>query len=442
MIERYRTQAMASIWNEDNRLRQWLRVEQMAAAAWAELGVIPREAADCILRYQRVDARKVREREAITRHDVAAFVQAVSEDLGEAGRYFHYGLTSYDVVDTALSLLLREAIDVLLAEVDRVRGLLRDRAWQFRDVVMVGRTHGMHAEPITFGLKLAVWFDEMGRHRDRLERAREVVSVGRLAGVVGTYGRVPPAVERYVCDRLGLRPAAISTQILQRDRHAEVMCTLAIMGGTIEKMATEIRLLQRTEVGEVQEPFTPGQKGSSAMPHKRNPVICERLCGLARLLRSYCHAALENMALWHERDISHSSVERVIFPDAFHLAHYALCKVGEVLAGMRVFPERMRANLDSSGGLIYSQAVMLALIDAGWSREAAYRKIQGLASRALEEGLKFADLVREDGEIANALSRQELEACFDPGEALRYVDEILERVGIVDHGGGGHGGQR
>jgi adenylosuccinate lyase len=421
---------MAAVWEPAHRFDLWLRIELLACEAWAELGRIPREALAAIQQRAGYDLRRIEEIEQEVRHDVVAFVSAVAERVGPAARYLHLGLTSYDVVDTALAVQLQEAAGILEGDLEALRLVLADLARRHKETVMVGRTHGVHAEPLTFGLKLALWYDETGRHLDRLRRAREVVRVGKLSGAVGTFAHLPPFVERYVCARLGLTPAPISSQIIARDRHAEFLSVLALIGASLEKFATEIRHLQRTEVLEAEEPFAEGQKGSSAMPHKRNPVACEQVSGLARLLRSYAQAGLENVPLWHERDISHSSVERVIMPDATILLDYLLVRVRTILEGLRVYPDRMRENLQLTGGLIFSEAVLLALVEKGLGRDEAYRLVQRQAMKAWEARAPLKSLLLADPDIGRYLSPPEIENCFDMGYHLRHLDEIYARLGL------------
>ena len=430
MISRYALPRMASIWEPKSRYDTWLRIELLACEAWAELGRVPRESLAVIRERAGYDLNRIQEIEREVRHDVVAFVSAVAERVGPEARYLHLGLTSYDVVDTALALQLQQAATILIEDLEALRRALADLARRHKQTVMVGRTHGMHAEPISFGLKLALWYTEAGRDLDRLRRATEAVAVGKLSGAVGTYAHLPPFVEAYVCSRLGLTPAPISSQILSRDRHAEFLLTLALIGTSLDKFATEIRHLQRTEVGEVEEPFVEGQKGSSAMPHKRNPVACEQVSGLARLLRSYAQAGLENIPLWHERDISHSSVERVILPDATILSDYLLVRFREIIEGLRVYPDRMRHNLELTQGLVFSEAVMLSLVDKGLSREEAYRLVQRHAMQAWESRQPFKPLLLADPEIRRHLSAAEVENCCDLGYHLRHLEEIFARVGL------------
>ncbi|MEK6716148.1 MAG: adenylosuccinate lyase, partial [candidate division NC10 bacterium] len=425
MIPRYSRPVMAAIWEPANRFALWLRIEILACEAWAELGEVPRDALAEIQAKAGFDLARIDAIEREVKHDVVAFLTAVAERVGPAARYLHLGLTSSDILDTALACQMREAADLLLEDAEALGRILADLAITHRGTVMIGRTHGIHAEPTTFGLKLAMWLMEVRRARDRLARAREVVSYGKLSGAVGTFANVPPRVEEYVCARLGLTPEPISTQIIQRDRHAEFLALLGIVGASLDKFATEIRHLQRTEVREVEEPFTEGQKGSSAMPHKRNPVACEQVSGLSRLLRSHVQAGLENVALWHERDISHSSVERVILPDSTILLDYLLVRFREILEGLRVYPETMRRNLNATHGVIFSQQVLLALAKAGASREAAYRMVQRNAMRAWEEGEDFQTLLRQDPEVRAVLGETEIESCFDLGYHLRYMDDIF-----------------
>lgn len=430
MIPRYALPRMTSVWEPQNRYATWLRVELLASEAWAELGVVPREALAVIQERAGFDLNRIQEIEREVRHDVIAFVSAVAERVGPEARYLHFGLTSYDVVDTALALQLQQAADILLEDLEALRLVIADLAQRHKRTIMVGRTHGIHAEPVTFGLKLLLWYSEVERNIDRLRRAKETVAYGKLSGAVGTFAHLPLSVEAYVCTRLGLKPAPISSQVLSRDRHAEFMLTLALIGTSLDKFATEIRHLQRTEVREVEEPFVEGQKGSSAMPHKRNPVVCEQVSGLARLLRSYAQASLENVPLWHERDISHSSVERVVLPDATILLDYLLVRFREVMEGLRVYPDQMRYNLELTGGLVFSEAVLLALIGKGLSREEAYRMVQRHAMKAWESHEPFKPLLLADPEICRHLSPVEVENCFDLDYHLRHLDDIFARVGL------------
>ena len=431
MIRRYTRPEMGALWTDEARYAKWLAVELAVCDAYARRGVIPADAVARIRSRARVDSHRIEEIEARVRHDVIAFLTNLEEAIGEDSRFVHVGLTSSDVVDTALALQLVEAADRLLAGLDGLRELLRRLALRYRDTVMVGRTHGVHAEPTTFGLKVAGWYAEAGRNRDRLARAREAVRVGKISGAVGNFAHVAPEIEAEVCCALGLEPAPVSTQIVQRDRHAEFVTTCAIVGGSLEKIATEIRSLQRTEILELEEPFGEGQKGSSAMPHKRNPVSCEQATGLARLLRANAGAALEDIALWHERDISHSSVERIILPDSTILLDYLLAQMTRILDGLVVDPERMRENLDRSYGLIYSQRVLLALTDAGLARQAAYELVQRAAMRAWRERRPFLECLPEEPGVTARLAPEALKACFDPAWYLRHVDTVFRRVGLV-----------
>jgi adenylosuccinate lyase len=435
MIPRYSRPEMAAIWEPANRFAVWLRIEILACEAWAELGVVPEDAVAEIKAKTTFDMAelvpRIDEIERRTRHDVVAFTEAVAERVGPAARYIHLGLTSSDVLDTCLACQMQQAADLLLRDTAALEAALAELAVRHKDTVMIGRTHGIHAEPTTFGLKLAMWLMEVRRATERLTRAREVVSYGKLSGAVGTFANVPPRVEEYVCAKLGLRPEPISTQIIQRDRHAEYLAAIGIVGSSLDKFATEIRHLQRTEVREAEEPFSEGQKGSSAMPHKRNPVSCEQISGLARLLRSNVQAGMENVALWHERDISHSSVERVILPDGTILLDYLLAKFTEIVKGMRVHPERMRQNLAATHGVIFSQQVLLALSKAGASREAAYQMVQRNAMRAWETGEEFQALLLADPDLRAILAPAEIESCFDLGYHLRHVNAIFRRVGLA-----------
>jgi len=421
---------MAAIWTDEAKYRRWLDVEIAACEAWAELGQIPREAAEKIRRDAKFDVAKINEYLAITHHDVTAFLRSVADSLGEEGRYVHFGLTSSDVWDTATALQLRDASDILLADIDALLAVLERQARAHRDTLCVGRTHGVHAEPTTFGLKLAVWVDEMRRNRARLVAAREAVAVGAISGTVGTHASVPPKVEELVCAKLGLGIEAASTQVIQRDRHAQFVMTLAIIGASLEKFATEIRALQKTEVREAEEPFDEGQTGSSAMPHKRNPELCERITGLARVLRGYAVTAMENVALWHERDISHSSTERIVFPDATLVLDYMLNLFTGIMDRLRVYPEHMRENLERSYGLVFSQRVLLALIETGLSRQDAYAIVQRNAMRAWNERVPFLDLLLADPEVTSRISEADLRGLFDYGYYLKNIGATFERLGL------------
>ena len=426
MIARYSRPAMARIWSDEGKLATWLEVELAATAAWAELGVVPADAARALQENASAPTpERVAEIEATLHHDTAAFVDAVAEGLGEEGRWFHYGLTSSDVVDTALALQIREAGRLILEDIDRAFAAVVARAEEHRATLTIGRTHGVHAEPTTFGLKLAGWAFELDRGRRRVARGLEGMRVGKLSGAVGTYAATDPELERIACERLGLEPAPTSTQILQRDRHAELLAALAVVASSLDKFALEIRHLARTEVAEVQEPFGKGQKGSSAMPHKRNPVVAERICGLARVVRGAAVVGLENVALWHERDISHSSAERVVIPDAFLAVDYMFDRFTWLVDGLVVREERMRRNLEASHYLFFSQRVLLALVESGLSRDDAYRLVQQNAMRAWDEELDFRDLVRADDEIAG---RVDLDAVFDLDAYTRHVDTVFARL--------------
>ena len=426
MIPRYSRPEMAALFTDEAKYAAWLEVEILACEAWAELGVVPREAAVAIRERAGFDVAAIEEREAVTDHDMAAFVDVVQERVGQpAGAWVHYGLTSSDVVDTALCSQLVKASDLILTALGELDAAITARAHEFRNTPMVGRTHGIHAEPTTFGAKIALWALQIRRDRERLVRARAAIAVGKVSGAVGTYSNVDPAIEEYVCAALGLEPVP-ATQVIARDRHAELLYACASIGASVEAFALEIRHLQRTEVGEVEEPFRAGQKGSSAMPHKRNPIKCEQLCGLARVLRSNLQAGFEDVALWHDRDISHSSVERIILPDSLLLAHYVVTTFTRVVTGMKVHPKRMLENLDSSFGLVFSQPVLLALIESGMSRDAAYRIVQRNAMRAWEERRSFHDLLADDPEVTAALGEKELAACFDLERAVANIDHVFE----------------
>jgi len=422
---------MSRVWSDENKFNKWLLVEILAVEAWAELGVVPREAAAAIRRKGRVDLERIAAIEAETRHDVVAFTRALAENLGEEAKYVHYGLTSSDVVDTALAAQLQEAVDLLLSAMAELLGTLARQAKEHKLTVMIGRTHGVHAEPTTLGLKFALWHQEMGRNLERMRRARAAVSFGKISGAVGTYANVDPFVEEYVCKHMSLNPAPISTQVLQRDRHAELLAAIAITGSTLDKIATEIRGLQRTEIREVEEPFYAGQKGSSAMPHKRNPVSSERISGLARLLRGYLVAALEDIPLWHERDISHSSVERVILPDATTLLHFMLQETNRILGRLHIYPDNMLSNLqERSFGLVFSQQVLLKLVEKGMQREEAYDLVQKAAMQSWEKGEDFRRLIMNCEPVQKHLSLPELEECFNPSNHLKHIDRIYRRLGL------------
>jgi adenylosuccinate lyase len=429
MISRYTRPEFAQLWSEENKLKIWFEVELAAVEGWAEEGVVPEEAADAIREKALLDVDRVKEIEKVTRHDIAAFVQSLEEFVGEEhGRWIHFGLTSSDVLDTAFAVQLRRASDLLLEDVDELLEVLERRAHEFKMTPKIGRSHGIHAEPTTFGHTLAIWYDEMKRHRRRLVNARESVSYGKVSGAVGTFANVPPSVEAYVCDKLGLNAAPASSQIVQRDRHAEFFSTLAVMASSIEKFAVEIRHMQRTELREAEEKFRKGQKGSSSMPHKRNPVLSENLTGLARTIRGYADPALDNVALWHERDISHSSVERMIAPDSTGLMDFALNRLRKVLDNLVVYPENMMRNLEQTRGLPFSQRVLLTLIRKGLSRNDAYQRVQSVAMDAWENEKDFEKLARGDEAIREHLTDEDLDECFDLERSLRHIDDIFERV--------------
>jgi adenylosuccinate lyase len=429
LLERYTLPEMRKLWSPEHRFQKWLDLEVLACEAWADLGRVPDEAVREIRKRARFDVKRIAEIEAVTRHDVIAFVSCVAENVGDAGKYLHLGLTSYDIVDTALSLLMRDALDIILKALDDLRELLADKAREYQNLPMIGRTHGVHAEPISLGLKFALWHAEMDRARGRLEQARRGISVGRLSGVVGTYAHLDPYVENYVCRRAGLVPAKVSTQVLQRDRHAEYLAALAVTAGSLEKFATEIRHLQRTEVLEAEEGFAAGQKGSSAMPHKRNPITCERIAGLARVLRGNASAALENISLWHERDITHSSVERIIIPDSTTLLHYMIVQFTEVLRRLQIYPQQMERNLNRTHGLIFSQRLLLALVAKGLSREEAYVLVQRQAHRNWPEG-DFLAALKADPAIGQYLQAEEIDALCDARHYLDRTDYIFWRAGL------------
>jgi len=431
MIARYTRPAMGRIWDEHNKFQIWLDIEILACEAQAENGVIPREAVDVIREKATFDVARIDEIEREVKHDVIAFLTNVGEHVGPEARYIHLGMTSSDVLDTCLAVQMKQAGELLLGGLGKLSDVLARRAREFKNTVMVGRTHGIHAEPTTFGLKMALWFDETRRNIDRLRSAVDRISVGQISGAVGTYEHLSPAVEEYVCARLGLSPAPVSTQILQRDRHAEYMTTIALVGSSLEKIATEIRHLQRTEVLEAEEYFSRGQKGSSAMPHKRNPITCERIAGLSRVLRGNALAAMENVSLWHERDITHSSVERIIVPDSCMLLDYMIALTTDVIDRLIVYPDTMMKNLDRTHGLIFSQSVLLALTKKGMRREDAYRIVQGAAMEVWQSGRNFRDVLTGIQEVANALTEAEMGEIFNLEKSIRNVDYIFSRVGLV-----------
>ena len=430
MIDRYSRAEMARIWSQEAKYANWLRVELAVCEVYARRGLIPGDALNRIKARAKVDPRRIDEIEQTTRHDVIAFLTNLEESIGTDSRYVHIGMTSSDVLDTALALSLQEASDLLLAGLERLRAALRALAIAHKRTLCVGRSHGIHAEPMTFGLKAALWYAEAGRNLERLRRARETVRVGKISGAVGTFAHIDPDVEEEACHLLGLEPAPVSSQIVQRDRHAEFMATLAIVAASLEKIAVEIRSLQRTEIGEVEEPFAEGQKGSSAMPHKRNPVGSENITGLARLVRANAGAAFENVALWHERDITHSSVERVILPDSTILVDYMLHRFSGILEGLRVYPERMRENIERSFGLMYSQRVLLRLTGAGLARQAAYEIVQRNAMRAWTDRRSFQALLAADPGVTAHLGADALAECFDPAWYLRNVHAIYRRLNL------------
>ncbi len=431
MIARYTHPEMGRIWSEQRRYETWLLVEMAAADAMASAGIIPADAARDIRERGAFDIARIEEIEQTTQHDVIAFTTAVAEHVGPSARWLHFGLTSSDVIDTAQALQMREACDVILGDLDALSAAIRDRAFEHKRTPMIGRTHGVHAEPMTFGLKLALWYAEVGRDIERVRRARQTISVGKLSGAVGTFAHLPPSIEAEVCRTLGLEPAPVASQVIQRDRHAELLAALAITAASLEKFALEIRGLQKTEIGEVEEPFGKGQKGSSAMPHKRNPIGCEQIVGLARLLRGNCHASFENIALWHERDISHSSVERVILPDSFIALDHMLRRFTRIVRGMVVYPERMRENLNRSRGVVFSGTVLLELAKRGVSREQAYEWVQRNAMRSFDEQRDFKALLLADPDVIRALPAAEIERAFDLNEQLKHVDDIFDRVFVT-----------
>jgi adenylosuccinate lyase len=429
VIPRYSREEMASIFSERAKFSRWLEVEILAVEARVRLGEVPVDDLTEIKEKAAFDVARIAEIEAVRHHDVVAFVENVRENVGDAGRHIHFGMTSSDVLDTATAVALRDAGDLLVEGIGRLTQTIREKAFEYRDTVMVGRTHGVHAEPTTFGVKLAGWVFELARDRDRLRHARDQVAVGKLSGAVGTYSQLSPEIESYVCDRLGLGIEPAATQVTARDRHAEFLAAIATTGASLERFAQEIRHMQRTEVREAEEPFAKGQKGSSAMPHKRNPIICERICGLARLLRAFAQTGFENVALWHERDISHSSVERVTFPDACTLLDYMMDKFAWVMKDLRVYPERMQQNLDASWGLVHSQTVMTTLLAKGTlQREEAYALVQRNAMAAWEEGRHLKELLKDDPDVTAHLDPDEIESCFDASRYLEKTGTIFERL--------------
>src|SRR5690349_6995023 len=428
MIQRYTNPEMGAIWSDQRRYETWLAVELAAADAMADAGIIPKADAAAMRATAAFDIARIEEIEAVTQHDVIAFTTAVAEKVGPPARWLHFGLTSSDVIDTAQAIQMRDACHVIVRDISGLMEAVRTRADEHRRTPMIGRTHGVHAEPMTFGLKLALWYAELGRDLARMRRARDVIAVGKLSGAVGTFAHLPPSIEAEVCRTLGLQPVLVASQVIQRDRHAELLSAMAITASTLEKCALEIRGLQKTEIGEVEEPFGKGQKGSSAMPHKRNPIGCEQIVGLARLLRGNAIPAIENNALWHERDISHSSVERVILPDSFIALDHMLRRFTKIVAGMVVYPDRMRRNLDLSGGVVFSGTVLLELARRGVSREQAYEWVQRNAMRAFHEKRLFKSLLLADPEVTAVLSPADIERAFDLDEQFKHIDQIFERV--------------
>ncbi|MFB3148880.1 MAG: adenylosuccinate lyase [Thermodesulfobacteriota bacterium] len=428
MITRYSRPEMSSIWSDETKYQNWLRVEIAVCEAWAKYGRIPKEAVKVIKERAGFDVKRINELEKDLKHDVIAFLTSVSEHVGENSRFIHLGLTSSDILDTAFALQLKDASDIIIKDIVSVLEVLKRQAFEHKETVMIGRTHGIHAEPRTLGLVFALWYDEMRRNLERMERVREVIRVGKISGAVGTYANVPLNVEEFACQKLGLKPATISTQIIQRDIHADFFLTLAIIASTIEKISVEIRHFQRTEVLELEEPFSEGQKGSSAMPHKRNPILSENLCGLSRLVRSYAISALENIPLWHERDISHSSVERVIGPDGTILVDFMLNRLDYLLDGLQVYPENMEKNIWLTRGLVFSQKVLLKLVDKGFSREDAYKIVQNIAMETWKGAHDFKELLLNDKAIRNSLTVEEVEECFDITADLKNIGSIFERV--------------
>ena len=428
MIPRYSREKMSAIWTPENRYQKWLDIEIFACEALARRGEIPKASLRKIKAKAGFDVARIDEIEKTTKHDIIAFLTSVTEKVGEDGRFIHMGLTSSDILDTSLAILLKEAAEILIEDIDQLLDVLKKKAFAYKDTVMIGRSHGIHAEPITFGLKMALWHQEMQRNRDRMIRAKKTISYGKVSGAVGTFSFIHPAVEEYVCRKLGLKPAPVSSQIVQRDRHAEFFSTLAIIASSIDKYAQEIRLLQRTEVREAEEYFFPGQKGSSAMPHKRNPVLSENLSGLSRLMRAYALAALEDIALWHERDISHSSVERIIGPDATILLDFMLSRFTGIIDQLVVYPDRMLENLNMTHGVIFSQMVLLKLIEKGMSREAAYAVVQRNAMKSWQEGIEFKSLLQKDKRVMTCLNRKDLDHVFKVDHFLKNIDFIFGRV--------------
>ncbi|MFH1304879.1 MAG: adenylosuccinate lyase [Candidatus Omnitrophota bacterium] len=430
MITRYTRPVMGKIWTDENKFRKMLDIELLACEAFTEQGIIPASSLEIIKKKARFDTNRIKEIEKETHHDVVAFIRNVSENIGDEAKYLHYGLTSSDILDTALAVMMTEAMDILIEDIEKLIGALKQKALKYKDTPMMGRSHGVHAEPTSFGLKMALFFREAKRDLKRLCEARSVIAVGKMSGSVGTFANVEPFVEEYVCKKLDLEPATVSSQVLQRDRHAQYLNTIALVGATLEKIAVEFRGLQRTEVAEVQEFFGAGQTGSSSMPHKKNPIICERITGLARVLRGNATAGLENVALWHERDISHSSVERIIIPDSTILLDYMLDKATSLVSTLIVNEKKMLENIGATKGLIYSQRLLLELVRKGATREGAYKVVQSLALKAHENGGDFREMVLIDGEIGKYMSRDEIKDCFRVEYHLRHIDEVFRKIGL------------
>lgn len=428
MIQRYTLKEMGNIWSVENKFQKWLEVEISVCKAWSKIGEIPRQALSKIIKKAKFDIKRINEIEEIVKHDVIAFLTSVAEQVGDVSRFIHKGLTSSDIIDTALSILMKEASDIIIKDIKTFKGILKKQSLKHKHTICIGRSHGVHAEPMTFGLKFALWYKEMDRCLERIEKARKIISIGKISGAVGTFSSIPPIIEKTVCKELGLTPEPVATQVIQRDRHAEYLTTLALIAGSIEKISIEIRHLQRTEVLEVEEPFRQGQKGSSAMPHKRNPVGCENLSGLARIVRSNAIAAMENIPLWHERDISHSSVERVIIPDSTILIDYMLNRLSEIIKDLQIYPEKMKENLCKSYGLYNSQKVMLALVRNGLSREDSYSIVQRNAMKSWREKTDFKELLLEDTEVTKYLSKKDIEDIFNIKHYLKNIDYIYKQT--------------
>lgn len=430
MITRYTLPEMAELWSEEKKLSVWLKIEILACEAWTKLRKIPRQSLDKIKARANFNIKRMAEIEEEVQHDIIAFLSSISEGLGKESRFIHMGLTSSDVLDTSLAVLMKDAAGIIIASLEKLVSILREKAKMYKKVIMIGRSHGVHAEPITLGLKFLLMSEEFKRNLERLKRAREVIAYGKISGAVGTYANIPPQIEKYVCKKLGLKPAPVSTQIIQRDRHAEYLSTLAIIASSLDKYCLEIRGLQRTEILELEEPFASGQKGSSAMPHKRNPVICERICGLARVIRANAMAGLEDISLWHERDISHSSVERIVIPDSATLIHYMLEKFIYIIKNLNVYPQNMTKNIEMSRNRFFSQKVLLCLVEKGLTREDAYKFVQTQAMKSWRDDSDFKKLVKNDRDIRKYLTGREIEKCFNLNAALSNVDTIFKRLGI------------